>query len=67
MTEQPRPDAKRLATVKEACVYAKMGVTKLYQKLNDGAIVAYRRGRQTLVDLDSVDAMNVRELEPWQK
>lgn len=59
---QPR----RLATVREACAYAKMGQTKLYEKLKTGAIVAYKRDRQTLIDLDSVDAMNERELVPWK-
>jgi excisionase family DNA binding protein len=56
---------KRLATVKEACAYAKMGKSKLYQKINTGEIKAYRREGQTLVDLDSIDAMNERECIPW--
>jgi hypothetical protein len=64
MTEQAT--APRLATVKEACAYAKMGHTKLYEKINARAIVAYKRDRKTLVDLDSIDAMNARELQPWK-
>jgi hypothetical protein len=56
----------RLATVKEAMLYAKMGKTKLYAKLGAGAITAYTREGQTLVDLDSIDAMNARELVPWK-
>ena len=59
---QPR----RLATVKEACAYAKMGHTKLYEKINAKAIIAYKRGRKTLIDLDSIDVMNDRELKPWK-
>lgn len=55
----------RLATVKEACAYAKMGHTKLYEKINTGIIVAFRREGRTLVDLNSVDAMNASTLEPW--
>ena len=58
--------AKRLATVKEACAYAKMGRTRLYEKMNSGDIVAFQRDRKTLIDLDSVDAMNARELKPWK-
>lgn len=59
---QPR----RLATVKEACAYAKMGRTKLYENINAKAIIAYKRGRKTLIDLDSIDVMNDRELKPWK-
>ena len=57
---------KRLATIKEACLYAKMGMTKLYERINAGQIKAYKRNRRTLVDLDSIDAMNERELVPWK-
>jgi excisionase family DNA binding protein len=53
---------KRLATVKEACAYAKMGHSKLYLKINAGTVVAYKDGKRTLIDLDSIDA----GLEPWQ-
>lgn len=56
----------RLATVKEACIYAKMNRTTLYERINAEAIVAYKRGRKTLIDLDSVDAMNERELKRWK-
>jgi hypothetical protein len=58
---QPR----RLATVKEACAYAKMGKSKLYVKLGIGEIKAYKRESQTLVDLDSIDALNEALLEAW--
>jgi len=61
MTASPTPVGKRLATVKEACAYAKMGHTKLYDKINAGVIKAYKDGKRTLVDLDSIDA----RLEPW--
>ena len=57
---------RRLATVKEACGYAKMGHTKLYEKLNEGAIVAYRREGRTLIDLDSIDAMHSIVLKLWK-
>jgi hypothetical protein len=57
---------RRLATVKEACFYAKMGHTKLYEKINAEEIMAFRREGKTLIDLDSIDAMNDRELKPWK-
>lgn len=60
MTE-PR-EGKRLASVKEALEYARMGRTKLYEKLNAGTITAYKDGKRTLIDLDSVDA----GLAPWR-
>ena len=66
MTEVTESKPHRLATVKEACAYAKLGRTKLYEKINADAIVAYRREGKTLIDLDSIDAMNARELERWK-
>jgi hypothetical protein len=56
---------RRLATVKEACAYAKMGQTKLYAKINAGVILAFKHDRKTVVDLDSVDVMLDSELVPW--
>jgi excisionase family DNA binding protein len=57
----PRADGSheptmRLATVREACRYGRFGHTKCYAYINEGAIVAVKRGRQTLIDLDSIDA-----------
>jgi excisionase family DNA binding protein len=57
---------QRLATVKEACDYAKLGVTKLYAKIRSGDVRAFKHGRKTLIDLDSIDAMRMRELTPWR-
>jgi hypothetical protein len=57
---------RRLGTVKEARAYAKMGNTKLYEKINAGVIIAYKREGKTLICFDSIDAMNARELEPWK-
>lgn len=62
MSDTPR----RLATVKEACAYAKLGQTKLYAKINAGVVKAYKHDRRTLVDLDSIDTMHERELVPWK-
>jgi hypothetical protein len=59
---------RRLATVKEALVYAKMGKTKFYEKMNEGAIKGCKRKgeRKTLIYLDSIDAMHDREMVPWE-
>lgn len=56
----------RLATVKEACAYAKMSRSRLYEKINEGVIIAFKRDSKTLVDLDSIDAMHAVELVPWK-
>jgi hypothetical protein len=50
--------AMRLATVREACDYGRFGHTKCYDYINEGKIVAYKRGRRTMIDLDSIDAFN---------
>lgn len=55
----------RLATIKEACAYARMGQTKLYEKINAGAVVAFKRDGRTFIDLNSIDDMNGHELKPW--
>jgi hypothetical protein len=67
----PRADgttapAMRLATVREACSYGRFGHTKLYDYINTGKIVAYKRGRRTMVDLDSIDTFNgsLQRIEP---
>jgi excisionase family DNA binding protein len=67
----PRADgtmapAMRLATVREACVYGRFGHTKCYDYINQGEIIAYKRGRRTMIDLDSVDAFHasLQRIEP---
>jgi hypothetical protein len=47
-----------LATVREACVYGRFGHTKCYDYINEGKIIAYKRGRRTMIDLDSIDAFS---------
>ena len=49
---------RRLATVKQTMVYAKIGRRKLYELLNAGDIAAIKRGALTFIDLDSVDAFH---------
>lgn len=51
-----REPTRRLAPVREACRYGNFGHTKCYEFINEGAIIAVKRGRQTLIDLDSIDA-----------
>ena len=48
----------RLASIKEACAYGKFSRSKLYDYINAGWIAGYKRGGRTLIDLDSIDAMN---------
>lgn len=65
MSDKP---SKRLATIVEACDYTKVKRSKLYELINAGEIAAYKRGgKQTLIDLDSVDAMNERNCVPWKQ
>jgi len=54
--EDKPPGERRLAEFKVACAYGKFGVTKAYELIAAGRIVAFKSGRKTLVDLDSVDA-----------
>ena len=53
----------RLATVREACAYGRFGHTKCYEYINDGSIIAYKRGARTFIDLDSIDNL-YRRFEP---
>jgi excisionase family DNA binding protein len=46
---------RRLVEIKEACRYARMGRTRMFLLIRDGKIDAYKDGRRTLVDLNSVD------------
>jgi len=58
--------AMRLATVREACAYGRFGHTKCYDYINQGRIIAYKRGHRTMIDLDSIDAFNasLTRIEP---
>ncbi|MGY8631842.1 hypothetical protein RAD15_05000 [Bradyrhizobium sp. 14AA] len=63
--ETDKPTPERLATVKEAMVYGKLGRTRLYQKLNANILRAFTREGRTFVDLDSIDEMNRALTKPW--
>jgi hypothetical protein len=67
--ELASPRQLRLGTPKEACSYGKFCHTKLYDYINEGKVDAYKRGKSTLVDLDSIDRMNATlpKIEPKAK
>jgi excisionase family DNA binding protein len=46
---------RRLASVREACEYAGVGLTVLYRLINSGQIVGLKLHGKTLVDLSSID------------
>jgi hypothetical protein len=48
----------RLGTPREACSYGRFSHTKLYDYINEGKVDAYKRGKRTLTDLDSIDRMH---------
>jgi hypothetical protein len=48
----------RLGTPREACTYGRFSHTTLYDFINEGKVDAYKRGKSTLVDLDSIDRMH---------
>lgn len=53
---EPKPvPRRRLVTVKAACAYGHFGVTKCYQLMGARLIKGYKSGRQTLIDLNTVD------------
>ena len=54
--ESKPPGERRLAEFKVACAYGKFGITKAYELIAAGKIAAYKDGRKSLVDLDSIDA-----------
>ncbi len=50
-------DEKRnLITMKAALAKGGFKRTKAYELINDGKIIAYKMGHQTMVDADSIDA-----------
>ena len=56
VTDQYPPGARRLVTFKRALRYGHWSKSRAYELIAQGKIKAYKDGRMTLVDLDSVDA-----------
>jgi len=54
--EEKPPGQRRLGEFKSACAYGKFGITKAYELIAAGKIEAFKAGRKTLIDLDSIDA-----------
>ncbi|MET4514341.1 hypothetical protein [Bradyrhizobium sp. I1.7.5] len=46
----------RLVPFGKSCSYGGWGKTHGYKLIGEGKIIAYKRGKRTLVDLDSIDA-----------
>jgi excisionase family DNA binding protein len=56
---QPKPPGvRRLAKTDEACAYGKFSRRTLYRLIEKKLIKAYKRNRSTMIDLDSIDALN---------
>jgi excisionase family DNA binding protein len=53
--EIPTP-RRRLITFKEGIKHLRVGRTKAYELINDGKIITYKMGHQTMIDADSIDA-----------
>ena len=45
----------RRVTIKEACEYGRMSRATLYRLMDEGTVRAFKQGRITLVDLNSID------------
>ena len=46
---------RRLAALRDACKYGGFGKWKAYDLIHAGAIDAYKMGRRTMIDLNSID------------
>jgi hypothetical protein len=55
MIEPRPPGVARLASFKEALIYGRLGKTRAYELIAAGKIKVRKDGRNTLVDLDSID------------
>ncbi len=63
-SETKRP--RRLATIEQACEYGNVSRTKVYRKMRAGDYKAYKRGGETMVDLNSIDDDNA-SLPEWRR
>jgi len=55
--------------VDEACEYARIGKTAMYELLNAGKVRGYKQNRRLLIDLNSVDEYmaTLPQYEPLEK
>jgi hypothetical protein len=53
------PEKRNLITMKDALIKGGFKRTKAYELINDGVIMAYKQGHQTMVDADSIDAYHL--------
>lgn len=51
----PEPNPERMVPLKEACRYAHWSRDTAYKLIHEGKIDAYKDGRRTFIDLDTVD------------
>jgi excisionase family DNA binding protein len=60
---------RNLITMKAALAKAGFSRSKAYRLINDGSIVAYKRGGQTMIDADTIDAYHASlpRIEPRTK
>jgi excisionase family DNA binding protein len=55
MVDNDNNKQRRLVEFKDGCRYGKFGKTKAYELIAQERIRAYKMGRKTMIDLDSVD------------
>jgi hypothetical protein len=48
------------------CLYGRFGHTKCYENINDGSIIAHKRGGRMVIDPDGIDAVHasLERIEP---
>lgn len=47
---------RRLVEMNQACRYAGVSRTRMYQLIKEGKVTAYKDGNKTLIDLNTIDA-----------
>jgi hypothetical protein len=60
------PQKRNLIPLKKALERGGFGRTKAYDLINNGKIIAYKMGGQTMIDADSIDAyhLTLPRIEP---
>jgi hypothetical protein len=67
--ENSNVKSRNLITMNVAVARAGFSRSKAYRLINDGSIVAYKRGGQTMIDADTIDAYHASlpRIEPRTK